>query len=39
MWEAVETSPGVYDMAYLDQVETLIEKFGEAGMYVIIDNH
>lgn len=39
MWEAVETSAGYYDMAYLDQVEDLINRIGEAGYPVIVDNH
>lgn len=39
MWESVETSPGVYDTAYLDKVDALINKFGEYGMAVIVDNH
>ena len=32
MWEAVERSEGTYDEAYLDKVETLINKLGEAGI-------
>lgn len=39
MWESVETSPGFYDMEYLDRVEKLITRFGERGMHVIVDNH
>jgi endoglycosylceramidase len=39
MWESVETSPGSYDMDYLDKVESLINKFGDAGIAVIVDNH
>jgi len=39
MWESVETSPGYYDMDYLDEVEKLINRFGERGMHVIVDNH
>lgn len=39
MWESVERSPGVYDTDYLDKVETLINRLGDAGMAVIVDNH
>ena len=39
MWEAVETSPGYYDMNYLDAVENLINRFGNDGITVIVDNH
>ena len=39
MWEAVERSPGEYDMAYLDQVEQLINRFGQYDIAVIVDNH
>lgn len=33
MWEAVERSPGVYNDTYLDEVEKLINKMGEKGIY------
>lgn len=39
MWESVERSPGVYDMAYLDEMDKLINRFGDYGMAVIVDNH
>lgn len=39
MWEAVETSPGYYDMNYLDAVDNLINQFGDHGITVIVDNH
>jgi len=39
MWESVETSPGVYDTDYLEKIDQLINKFGEYGMHVIVDNH
>ena len=39
MWEAVERSPGVYDTNYLDKVEALINKFGDYGIAVLVDNH
>ena len=39
MWEAVERQPAVYDMEYLDAVEQLINRFGEYGIAVMVDNH
>ena len=39
MWEAVETAPGVYNYTYLDEVDKLITKLGEAGMYTLVDAH
>ena len=39
MWEAVETAPGKYDENYLEEVNTLINKLGEAGIYTLVDAH
>jgi len=39
MWEGVERERGVYDEAYLDKVELLINRLGEAGIYTLVDNH
>jgi hypothetical protein len=39
MWEGVERSPGVYNDTYLDAVENLINKLGEAGIYTLVDAH
>jgi endoglycosylceramidase len=39
MWEAVERSPGVYNETYLDEVETLINRLGEKGIYTLVDMH
>lgn len=39
MWEAVETSPGVYDEAYLKKVNDLITHLGENGIYTLLDAH
>jgi endoglycosylceramidase len=39
MWEAVETSPGVYDEAYLAKVDALITRLGKAGLYTLVDAH
>lgn len=39
MWEAVERTEGVYDDAYLDRVEALINKLGDAGIYTLVDAH
>ena len=39
MWEAVERSEGTYDDAYLDKIEQLINKLGDAGIYTLVDAH
>ena len=39
MWEAVETSPGVYNDTYLDEIEKIINKLGEKGIYTLLDAH
>ena len=39
MWEGVERTEDAFDTAYLDQVEGLINKLGEAGIYTLVDAH
>ena len=39
MWEAVERSPGQYNMTYLDEVENLIDRLGQRGIYTLVDMH
>jgi len=39
MWEAVERTAGTYDDAYLDKVEIMINKLGDAGIYTLVDAH
>lgn len=39
MWEAVERQPGVYDEAYLNEVEKLVNKLGARGIYTLVDAH
>ena len=39
MWEAVERTRGVYDDNYLDQIDALITKLGQAGIYTLVDAH
>ena len=39
MWEAVERTEGTYDDAYLDRVEEMVNKLGEAGIYTLVDAH
>jgi endoglycosylceramidase len=39
MWEAVETAPGVYNQTYLNQIDDLINKIGEYGIYTMVDAH
>jgi endoglycosylceramidase len=39
MWEAVERAPASYNMTYLDEVESLINRLGEKGIYTLVDMH
>ena len=39
MWESVETAPGVYNQTYLDEIDKLITKLGEKGIYTLVDAH
>lgn len=39
MWEAVETAPGVYNQTYLNEIDSLITKLGEAGIVTLVDAH
>lgn len=39
MWQAVETSPQVYNTTYLAEINTLINKLGAAGIYTLVDAH
>ena len=39
MWEAVERSPGQYNETYLDDVESLINRLGQKGIYTLVDAH
>ena len=39
MWEAVESAPGLYNDTYLDEVDDLIKKLGENGIYTLVDAH
>ena len=39
MWESVETDYNIYNYTYLSQVNNLITKLGENGIYVIVDAH
>lgn len=39
MWEAVERSPGVYNLTYLAEVEKLINRLGQKGIYTLVDAH
>ncbi len=38
-WDAIEPSPGVFDDAYLDAVETRLDWFAEEGVHVLLDMH
>ena len=39
IWEAVETAPGVFDYEFLNEIEALIDRLAEQGIYTIIDAH
>lgn len=39
MWEGVEQERGVYNEEYLDQLTTLVNKLGDAGIYTLVDAH
>jgi len=39
MWESVERTPGVYNTTYLDEVDKLINRMGEKGIYTLVDAH
>ncbi|WP_216380277.1 glycoside hydrolase family 5 protein [Arcanobacterium phocae] len=38
-WRCVEPEPGVYDDAYLDRVENLVNTYNSHGMTVLLDMH
>jgi endoglycosylceramidase len=38
-WESVETIPGQYNMTYLDEMDKLINRLGERGIYTMVDAH
>ena len=39
MWESVERSPDTFNLTYLDEVNKLINKLGEKGIYTMVDAH
>ena len=39
IWEAVERRPLVYDQDYLNEIETLIDRLAQKGIYTIVDSH
>jgi len=39
MWEGVETADGVYNEKYLKDVNDLVNRLGEKGIYTLIDSH
>lgn len=38
-WDGVEPEPGIYDEAYLDRVERVVQKAEELGIYIFLDMH
>jgi len=39
MWEAVERTPGQFNQTYLAEVESLINRLGQKGIYTLVDAH
>eukprot|EP00347_Sterkiella_histriomuscorum_P001400 403372181 len=39
MWESVEVAPQRYNMTYLNEVNNLINRMGEKGIYTMVDAH
>ena len=39
IWEAVEKERGVFDEDYLNQIDELITKLGNHGIFTIVDAH
>lgn len=39
IWEAIEPEPGVFDQAYLDKMEKLVDEASKRGIYVLLDMH
>ena len=39
IWEAIETSPNVFNSTLLDTMDSLINLLGENGIYTIVDAH
>ena len=39
MWQSVETAPNVYNSTYLDEMDALITKLGQRGIYSLVDGH
>ena len=39
MWEAVEKEQGKYDMEYLDQIEQIVNRLSNYGIYTMLDAH
>jgi endoglycosylceramidase len=39
MWEAVERSPGVFNVTYLTEISKLINRLGQKGIYTMVDAH
>lgn len=39
MWEAVERTQATFNQTYLDEVESLVNRLGQKGIYTLIDAH
>ena len=38
-WEALEIKPGVFNYTYLDELDRLIDRLANHGIYTLIDSH
>ena len=38
-WEAVEVEPEVYNQTYLNEVELVVSRLADEGIYTMIDSH
>jgi endoglycosylceramidase len=38
-WEAIEPEPGLYDHAYLEKIEEMLNQAARRGIYVLLDMH
>ncbi|TNV79427.1 hypothetical protein FGO68_gene3098 [Halteria grandinella] len=38
-WESIETAPNQYNLTQIQEIEALLNRMGEAGIYTLIDTH
>jgi endoglycosylceramidase len=39
LWEAAETSPGVWNTTYLEALNDIALRLGKEGIYTLVDGH